>query len=194
MLHEFLKSFNRINFDLTIAAGIRIFTKKEVAMKWVLIVVGAIVAVFALMALIGLFLPVSHQATRNADFQSSRDEVWKILTDFSAYPEWRKEVTSVTKLGERAWEEIDSHGDAIAFEAVVWEAPSKLVTRITTKDLPFGGQWVYELTENNGQCQLSITEEGEVYNPLFRFMSRFIFGHAATLETYLKNLRTRLRA
>ncbi len=32
---------------------------------------------------------------------------------------------------------------------------------------------------------VTITERGSVYNPIFRFMSRFIFGHTATVEAYL---------
>jgi len=38
---------------------------------------------------------------------------------------------------------------------------------------------------------VAITEDGEVYNPFFRFMSRFVFGHAATLDEFVKNLDTR---
>ena len=30
-----------------------------------------------------------------------------------------------------------------------------------------------------------ITENGEVYNPLFRFVSRFVMGHTRTIDTYL---------
>jgi hypothetical protein len=37
-----------------------------------------------------------------------------------------------------------------------------------------------------------ITENGEVYNPIFRFVSRFIMGHTATLDAYLKSLTTAL--
>ena len=35
---------------------------------------------------------------------------------------------------------------------------------------------------------LTITEDGEVRNLFFRFMSRFIFGHTGTLEAFLKSL------
>ena len=33
-----------------------------------------------------------------------------------------------------------------------------------------------------------ITEDGQVYNPVFRFMSRFVFGHARTMDAYLRAL------
>ena len=39
-----------------------------------------------------------------------------------------------------------------------------------------------------GGTALRITEDGEVYNPLFRFMSQFVFGHHATVDTFLTDL------
>lgn len=39
---------------------------------------------------------------------------------------------------------------------------------------------------------LTITENGEVHNPLFRFVSRFIMGYAATIDACLKALRAKL--
>jgi hypothetical protein len=38
---------------------------------------------------------------------------------------------------------------------------------------------------------LRITEDGEVYNPLFRFMARFIFGYEATIGSYMSALEKR---
>ena len=32
-------------------------------------------------------------------------------------------------------------------------------------------------------------EDGEVYNVIFRFMSRFVLGHYATMDGYLRNLQ-----
>ena len=37
-------------------------------------------------------------------------------------------------------------------------------------------------------CAVTITESCEVYNPIFRFMSRFVFGHSATIKRYLRDL------
>jgi hypothetical protein len=33
-----------------------------------------------------------------------------------------------------------------------------------------------------------ITENGEVYNPLFRFVSRYVIGHNRTIDAYLRAL------
>jgi hypothetical protein len=35
---------------------------------------------------------------------------------------------------------------------------------------------------------VQITEDGEVYNPVFRFVSRFILGHTRTMDFYLRAL------
>ncbi len=32
------------------------------------------------------------------------------------------------------------------------------------------------------------TEQGEIYNPVFRFVSRFILGYTRTIDTYLRNV------
>jgi hypothetical protein len=60
--------------------------------------------------------------------------------------------------------------------------------RIASDDLPFGGTWTYEIAAADGGATLRITEDGLVKNAFFRFMSRFIFGHTATMEQYLKDL------
>jgi hypothetical protein len=72
------------------------------------------------------------------------------------------------------------------------EQPLRLVTRIADPNLPFGGTWTYLIAPEAEGCSIEITEHGEVYNPIFRFVSRFIMGHAATIEAYLSALGKRL--
>jgi hypothetical protein len=38
---------------------------------------------------------------------------------------------------------------------------------------------------------VTITERGVVYNPIFRFVSRFLMGYTATMKTYLNALARR---
>ena len=69
------------------------------------------------------------------------------------------------------------------------EAPTHLVTRIADDKLPFGGTWDYAITPDGGGASVvTITEHGAVYNPVFRFVSRFVFGHTATMDAYLRAL------
>jgi hypothetical protein len=65
------------------------------------------------------------------------------------------------------------------------DPPRRLVTRIADPKLPFGGTWTYDITPSNGGSRLTITEDGEIYNPLFRFVARFILGYDGTIGSYL---------
>ncbi len=67
-------------------------------------------------------------------------------------------------------------------------APARLVTRIADERLPYGGTWTYEVEEDAGGSRVTITEDGEIYNPIFRVVSRFFLGYHATQRSYLRAL------
>jgi hypothetical protein len=71
------------------------------------------------------------------------------------------------------------------------QPPQRMVTQIADKNLPFGGSWTYLLTSTADGCKLTITEHGEVYNPVFRVVSRFVIGQTRTIDSYLKNVAHR---
>ena len=62
------------------------------------------------------------------------------------------------------------------------------MTRIADPQLPFGGTWTQEIAPDAGGCVVTITENGEIYNPIFRFVSRFILGYTSSIDAYLKAL------
>jgi hypothetical protein len=107
-------------------------------------------------------------------------------------------VKSVTRLPDRegrlVWIEEGSSG-RITLAVQRADPPRVLVVRIADRDLPFGGTWTYEIAADPaGGSVLTITEDGEIYNPLFRFMARFVFGYDSTLASYLESLGGRLGA
>ncbi len=69
-------------------------------------------------------------------------------------------------------------------------ASSCRASRILTCPLAAPGPIVIVPAPNG--TTLTITEDGEVYNPIFRFMSRFVFGHEATMATYLSAAQKKL--
>ncbi len=161
-------------------------------MKWVLMIVGVLVGLIVIMLVIGKLLPVAHTVARRAEFRAAPEKIWQLLTQFSDYPKWRQELKQVEAISEKAWKETDRHGQVITFELQEARPFEKMVTVIADKNLPFGGSWTFELKASAATTTLIITENGEVYNPFFRFMSKYIFGHAATLEKYLQNLKAAL--
>jgi len=162
-------------------------------MKWLFLVVGVLVVLVGLIAAIGVLLPKHHTATLSARFSKPGQAVWDAISE---PPDWRSEVRSFETLpardGRRTWKEIDQRGQGVTYEAVEESPPMRLVTRIADRDLPYGGTWIHEIKPDAGGCVLTITEEGEIYNPIFRFMARFVFGYSGTIEAYMKALQAKL--
>jgi uncharacterized protein YndB with AHSA1/START domain len=160
-------------------------------MRIAIIGILVLVALFVIVLAVGWSLPVRHQASRRAVYSAPPDAVYEAITNVSDFPKWRSKVKSVEVEppveGKRAFRERGSDGD-ILYVIDETTPPRRLVTRIADKALPFGGTWTYELTPEGTGTALRITEDGEVYNPLFRFMSRFVFGHSSTIDRYLTDL------
>ena len=49
-----------------------------------------------------------------------------------------------------------------------------------------------EISEVGEVTSLSVNESGQIDNPIFRFMSRFIIGQRAAIDKYLAALGKRL--
>ena len=163
-------------------------------MKWVIVALAVIAVIILVIVVVGWMLPVAHTASRELKIASSPDAVWRVITEIDAFPSWRPTVTTVERQPDRnglpVWAETGKDG-RITLAVERREPPRLLVTRIADTGLPFGGTWTYELAPEGGGTRLTITEHGEVYNPVFRFMSRFVFGHHSTIDAYLKALAAR---
>lgn len=163
-------------------------------LKWIGLVVLILGGAVVVMALVGASLPVQHTAVRSATYKATPQQLWDVI---AGPPTWRPEVVRYEELpardGHRVWIEYGKADSKMTYEVVESEPPRKLVTRIADTHLPFGGTWSYEITGagDNGST-LTITENGEVYNPIFRFMSRYVMGYTATMDRYLRDLKTRL--
>jgi uncharacterized protein YndB with AHSA1/START domain len=164
-------------------------------MKIVIMVVAVLVSLVLLVAIIGWSLPVKHSVSRMATYAPPPEVVYGAITRVEDFPAWRSKVKTVDVLdtanGRRRFRESGGDGD-ILYEVEDAQPPRRLVTRIADDELPFGGRWTYELTPSGNGTTLRITEDGEVYNPIFRFMSKFVFGHHATLDSYLTDLGRKL--
>jgi hypothetical protein len=91
-------------------------------MKWVLIIVAALVALVSLMAIIGLMVPRDHVAAASITLRQSPDSVWKVIRDLGGMGAWWGEVKSsvrtADKDGHERWEQsIGGFAMAVVVEA-----------------------------------------------------------------------------
>jgi uncharacterized membrane protein len=164
-------------------------------MKTILIIIISLAGLLGLLlgiaALIGSRLPIAHVATRSILLHRPSDEVYKLVRDVDKSPTWRPDVKSVDLLGEPNgklnYREHGKQGD-VTYELTEDVAGERIVTRILDQDLGYSGTWTIVFTPESGGTRVRITENGEVSNLMFRFMSRYIFGHSSTIDGYLTSL------
>jgi len=160
-------------------------------LRVLLYLLATLVVLAIVITAIGYALPQNHVASVETVLAADPGRVFDRISDPAHYPAWRKDVTRVEVLGTQPlkWREHGSD-DPITYEVVESQPPGRHVVRIADADLPFGGTWTYEVTPDGRGTRLMITEHGEVYNPIFRFMSRFVFSHTATIERFIESLKT----
>jgi hypothetical protein len=132
-------------------------------MIWLAYIGGGLVGLVVVMAVIGLALPRDHLAARRATIARPPAEVWRALTELP-------------------------NRDKIAYEIVEDRPPELRITRIADDNLPYGGRWIYELAPADGGTQLTITEDGFIKNPVFRFLAATVFSTASTIERAMTDL------
>jgi uncharacterized protein YndB with AHSA1/START domain len=141
-------------------------------MKWILWIVVSLVAVIGVVTLVGYLLPVHHEVSRSAEFNRPPEAVYALIADLKNYSAW--------------WPENQTNVEVV--EAV---PPAKFVTKIVG-ETDFGGTWTMEIVPTSGGSRLTITERGEIYNPIFRTLARFVFGYTSTMESCLAAARKKL--
>ncbi|HEX3359233.1 MAG TPA: SRPBCC family protein [Tepidisphaeraceae bacterium] len=156
-------------------------------MKWLLLIAMVVIGLVLMMTLIGLMLPKAHRATRMARLKQKPEAVFAAIT---GPQDWRPGIT-VTELpadgGPRRWREQFGH-ESITYEEAASDPPRLYRSRITDKNLPFSGTWTWEIAATAEGCTCRITEDGEVSNPIFRFMSQCVLGHTKSIDAYLNAL------
>lgn len=156
-------------------------------MKIALGIVLVIVAVVVIVLAIGAALPRKHTASRSRVVRGSPAGVYAIVRDVANAPQWRSDVTKVEILDAHRFREHAKYG-VITYDIIEDVPAQTFATRIADKDLGYSGSWTYRFAPENGGTRVTITEDGEVSNVFFRFMSRFVFGYTANIDKTLDAL------
>jgi hypothetical protein len=134
-------------------------------MKFTFYVVVALVTVVGMVALIGYFLPVTHEVSRSAEFNKPPVVVFDLVANPDSYRGWWQGADVKTAVVEKV-------------------PPFRLVTKIVD-ETQFGGTWTFEVVPTASGSRLTITERGEIYNVVFRAVAKYVFGYTGTMESFL---------
>jgi len=136
-------------------------------MKWIALVVVALVVLVAVVALIGSRLPREHVASRTLRVSRPPQDVWNAYLEATG-------------------------SSSVPVDVVENDPPRRMVTRVKASEKAFGGTWTTAVAPVPGGATITIIEDGWIANPVFRFMAKYVFGHDATLDGVLKKIDARL--
>jgi hypothetical protein len=161
-------------------------------LKWILTLLGILTLLVVGPFVAGLFLPVGHVAASSVTLSHPVDTVWTIVRDLDGYPNWWRDVKSSRRdpdAGNREiWVQTDAEDQEIALEVVESMPPRLMITQIADERLPFSGRWTYQIEPFGGGTRVTIVEEGEIFNPIFRLLARYFIGHHGTIDRCLEAL------
>ena len=166
-------------------------------MYWILVVMGFFVAVAAALIVGGLATPREHTAIRSRRYSASPEHVWAIVRDVGNYASWREDmidselVAAATNEPQVQWREITS-GGSVTFGIVDEQPPVRMTARVMDEDLSWNGTWTWEVKPVDGGAMLTITERGNVGNPIFRFIGTHFIGFTREIDRYLRGVEDAL--
>lgn len=159
--------------------------------KVLLIIIGVLVIAVLAIVVIGLLTPADHQASRTLRTRQTPQAIWDTINDHADEPKWRDDIESVVSAGEQngkpVWQENYKDGNTLKMATTLATPPTRMVREIAEEG-PFSGRWEIDITPTPEGSNVRITEIGNVSNPIFRFISKYVIGHTYQMEKYLSNL------
>lgn len=167
-------------------------------MRKVVYVLVAVVVIALLIVGWGALLPKKHHSEDSVIVKADPAEIWNAISDVKDSPSWRSDVTRVEVLDDANpashWREFNKN-NGVTFRLDHSQPPSQRVVSIDDPALPFGGTWTMTIEPfEPGITHVRIDEEGEVRNPVYRWVSRYIIGQRSSMERYLLDLQKHFAA
>jgi uncharacterized protein YndB with AHSA1/START domain len=162
-------------------------------MKIALLLLAALVLLVVLAVsiiwLVGRAQPERHSASISFTVPKPRAAVWAALTDYASIPQWWPAVKSVRietrPGGETITWNTDKHGQQVGFRTKEEAAPARLVREIVGDNLPFGGTWTYELSDDGaGGTRVTLNEDGFIAPAFFRGVVKLFSSPEATMRDF----------
>ena len=152
----------------------------------------SVVAIIAIVLIIGLFLPKERTFTKTAVLNSDVTKVFNIVTDFKNQTTWRSDVKEIIVIDNNTWREVPKKGTAITFK-IKQKVENEIFEIEIIEPNNFNGYWVgtFKQTKPN-ETAMEFKEVVTISNPFFRVLSYLFVDLDKTMELYLQNLKQKL--
>lgn len=151
----------------------------------------SIVAIIAMVFIIGLFIPKERTFTKTAVLHSDVNKVFNLVSDFKNQTTWRNDVKEVIVIDGNTWTEVPKKGTPITFKTKQ-KIQNELFEIEIIEPKNFSGYWVGTFEQTTAGTKVVFKEVVTIDNPLFRVMSLIFVDLDKTMEVYLNNLKTKL--
>jgi hypothetical protein len=158
---------------------------------WSLTAVGLLAGLASVATIAGCLVPRGHVATRTLALRQSPESVWAVLRDGESWPSWwglLKAVERQTEGGREQWRLDYKDGNRFVLDVVEATAPWHMALKIDDVKKLFEGRWVYDVDAVEGGSRVTLTEHGEITNPLIRLMARMMMDPHMYIDMHLKAL------
>ncbi|MFN9380874.1 MAG: SRPBCC family protein [Bacteroidota bacterium] len=159
--------------------------------KKLAVAVLSILAIVALVFVIGLFLPKQREFVKTATFKSSPEKVFQIVTDLKNQTSWRSDVKEINIIEENSWTEVPKKGTPLTFKT-----KKKILNQLFEIEIiepkSFNGSWIGTFERSSTGTNVVFKEIFTIKNPIFRVLSPIFVDIDQTMELYMNNLKTKL--
>lgn len=160
--------------------------------QWLLTVLLLAAAALIIAYGLGKRLPVEHTVVAAQTIAAPPAKVWGLLVNVDAQPTWRHGLKSLEELpeqnGHQRWTEHYS-GAQMTFQLIESDPMKSRVVQLEPQGASMDGEWIYQLLPmDDGRTSVTITEHGNLYSPLYRFLMHYILGDTFNQKRYLDDL------
>jgi len=143
-------------------------------MYWILFVMGAMAAAVIALLVGGLATPRAYTVTRTAMLRATSEQIGRAL---------RSIIVDNPQLELR-----DTEPEALSAGMM----SARLTARLIADDQSDAGEWTWTLAPEGDATRVTLTERGDIANPIARFVRAHVSGYHRAIERQLQELEAQV--
>lgn len=164
----------------------------------VMTLVGLVLFLFGALGIIGSFVPKTHEASVSVEVGKPRAEVWRLVNDVEAFPQWLPGLDKIEMLpdreGRRTFRQTQGR-NAFVLEETLKREPEIVTRTITDPTGLFSGSWEHAFVDlGGGRTRVTVKEVGTVNSAIPRAIMKLFVGNEYYLKQFAKALQAKCGA